>query len=95
MQAWTGLGETVVKRADEHPVEDVEVGEAAGEAQEAEKRVEVFEGVDDRGACEAPAGRGGEIGCGDGGFGLRVADLVRFVENYATPFHRVDSISIS
>lgn len=89
MQAWAGFGETLVERADEHTVEDVEFGEAAGEAEEADEGVEIFEGVDDRGAGKAPAGFGGQIGCGDGGFGFGIADLVCFVEDYATPVHRV------
>lgn len=89
MQAWAGFGETLVERADEHTVKNVELGEAAGEAEEAEEGVEIFEGVDDRGAGEAPAGFSGEVGCGDGGFGFGIADLVRFVEDYATPVHRV------
>lgn len=77
----------MVERADEHTVEDVEFGKATREAQKAEERVEIFESVDDRGACEAPARLSSEVGCGDGGFGFGVADLMCFVEDYATPFH--------
>lgn len=81
----------MVKRADEHTVKDVEFREATREAQEAEEGVKIFESVDNWGAGEAPAGFSGEVGCSDGGLGFGVADLVRFVQDYATPFHRVQS----
>lgn len=92
MKTRVGFREALVEWSDEHAVEDVEFGETAGEAEEADEGVEVLQGVDDGSACETPAGLGSEVGCCESGFGFGVADLVGFVEDDSAPFNRVEAV---